>query len=230
QPVPAELAAAPAAPPDLPALPELPAGLPSVVLTRRPDVRQAELQLVAANADIGAARAALFPKITLTASLGSASTALAGLFKAGSYAWSAAPQALATIFDAGRNRANLKSAEIGRAIALAQYERAIQSAFREVADALAGRATLRRQARAQEDQVRAEQARERLTELRLRHGAASTLDLLDARRSLFAAQQALLQVRLQDAQNAVTLYRVLGGGWTNGSDAVHGAGGAAAVP
>ncbi len=199
--------------PSWPELPDLPSGLPSEVLTRRPDVRQAELQLVAANANIGAARAALFPKISLTGSVGSASNALAGLFKAGSFAWSFAPQAVEAIFDAGRNRANLKIAEINREIAVAQYEKAIQSAFREVSDTLAGRATLVQQLQAQQAQVQAEQGRVDLTDLRYRNGAASTLDLLDAQRSLFAAQQALVQVRSQDAQSLVALYRVLGGGW-----------------
>ena len=195
-------------------LPELAAGLPSDLLARRPDIRQAEQQLIAANANIGAARAAFFPKITLTASLGSASTQLGDLFKAGSTAWSFAPQLLQPIFDGGRNQANLKVAEVGRDIATAQYERAIQSAFREVADALAGRATLGEQLRAQEALVRAEQDRYRLAELRYRNGVASSLDALDAQRSLFAAQQALVQTQVQYQQNLVTLYRVLGGGWS----------------
>ena len=195
-------------------LPELAAGLPSAVLARRPDVRQAEQQLVAANASIGAARAAFFPKISLTGSLGSASSELSGLFKDGSFAWSFAPQLLQPLFDAGRNQANMTLAEVNRSIAVAQYERAIQSAFREVADALAGRATLGEQLRAQQAQVLAEQARYQLADLRYRHGASSHLDLLDAQRSLFSAQQAEAQVQVQYQQNLVTLYRVLGGGWT----------------
>ena len=195
-------------------LPELAAGLPSAVLARRPDVRQAEQQLMAANASIGAARAAFFPKISLTGSLGSASSELSGLFKDGSFAWSFAPQLLQPLFDAGRNQANMTLAEVNRSIAVAQYERAIQSAFREVADALAGRATLGEQLRAQQAQVLAEQARYQLADLRYRHGASSHLDLLDAQRSLFAAQQAEAQVQVQYLQNLVTLYRVLGGGWT----------------
>ena len=196
----------------LPALPDLPVGLPSEVLLRRPDVRQAEQQLIAANASIGAARAAFFPRISLTGSVGSVSSELSGLFGSG-MAWSFAPQLLQPIFDAGRNQANLRASEIGRDIALAQYERAIQSAFREVADALAGRATLGQQLRAQQAQLKAEQDRYRLAELRYRGGAASYLDALDAQRSLFAAQQAQLQVQTQSLQNGVTLYRVLGGGW-----------------
>ena len=195
-------------------LPELASGLPSDLLVRRPDIRQAEQQLIAANANIGAARAAFFPRITLTGSLGSASNELSGLFKAGSGGWSFAPQLLQPVFDAGRNQGNLKVAQVGRDIATAQYERAIQSAFREVADALAGRATLGEQLRAQEALVRAEQDRYRLADLRYRNGVASYLDALDAQRSLFAAQQALVQVQAQYQQNGVTLYRVLGGGWS----------------
>lgn len=195
-------------------LPELAAGLPSDLLTRRPDIRQAEQQLLAANANIGAARAAFFPRITLTGSVGSASSELSGLFKAGSGGWSFAPQLLQPVFDAGRNQGNLRLAEVGSDIATAQYERTIQSAFREVADALAGRATLGEQLHAQEALVRAEQDRYRLAELRYSNGVASYLDALDAQRSLFAAQQALVQAQVQYQQNLVTLYRVLGGGWS----------------
>jgi multidrug efflux system outer membrane protein len=200
--------------PSVGALPDLPVGLPSEVLLRRPDVRQAEQQLIAANASIGAARAAFFPRINLTGSLGSASTELDGLFSGGLNAWSFTPQLLQPIFDAGRNQANLQLSEVNRNIAVAQYERAIQSAFREVADALAGRATLGEQLRAQQAQLQAEQDRYRLAELRYRSGAASYLDALDAQRALFAAQQALVQVQTQYLQNGVTLYRVLGGGWS----------------
>lgn len=210
-------------PPGLPitvaaGMPELPIGLPSQVLVRRPDVRQAEQQLIAANASIGAARAAFFPRITLTGSLGGASSELSALFSNG-LAWSFAPQLLQPIFDAGRNQANLKLSEVNRDIAVAQYERAIQSAFREVADALAGRATLGEQLRAQQAQLLAEQDRYRLAELRYRNGAASYLDVLDAQRSLFSAQQAQVQTQTQYLQNQVTLYRVLGGGWTDGGAA-----------
>ncbi|CAG1015152.1 Outer membrane protein OprM [Burkholderiaceae bacterium] len=212
QPLPADL------PPGLPAADqrlaaELPAGLPSEVLIRRPDVRAAEQQLIAANANIGAARAAFFPRISLTGSVGTASSELDGLFKSGSLAWSVAPQALLPIFDAGRNRANLEVAQVNRKIAVVQYERAIQSAFREVSDALAGRATLGEQLRAQQAQTRAEEARFRLADLRYRNGVASYLDVLDAQRALFASQQALVQTQALQAQNLVTLYRVLGGGW-----------------
>ena len=196
---------------------DLPAGVPSEVLARRPDVRAAEQQLIAANANIGAARAAFFPKITLTGSVGSASAELSGLFKSGSFAWTFAPQALLPIFDAGRNRANLDVAKLSRDIAVAQYERAIQSAFREVSDALAGRATLVDQLQAQEAQTRAEEARYQLADLRYRNGAASYLDVLDAQRAFFTAQQALVQTQALQMQNLVTLYKVLGGGWSDAS-------------
>lgn len=212
QPLPADLPAAAAF--DVKAgLPELPVGLPSEVLVRRPDVRQAEQQLIAANANIGAARAAFFPRITLTGSAGQASGHLSDLFKSGHSAWSFAPQLIQPLFDAGRNQGNLDLARANRDIAVAQYERAIQAAFREVADALAGRATLGEQLGAQARQLEAEQQRSRLAELRYRNGASSYLELLDAQRSLFAAQQALLQLQAQSAQNSVTLYKVLGGGW-----------------
>lgn len=188
-------------------------GLPSEVLTRRPDIRQAEHQLIGANASIGAARAAFFPRISLTASAGSASSELSGLFKSGSWGWTLAPQALLPIFDAGRNQAGLDFSTAGRAIALAQYEKAIQTAFREVSDALAGRATLGEQLLAQQAQSDAETDRVRLAELRYRNGVASSLDVLDAQRSLFAVQQGLAQTRLAQLQNQVVLYKVLGGGW-----------------
>jgi NodT family efflux transporter outer membrane factor (OMF) lipoprotein len=212
EPVPADLQA-PATMASL-ALPDLPAGMPSEVLARRPDVRQAEQQLIAANANIGAARAAFFPRISLTAGVGSASSQLSGLFQGGSWGWTAAPQLLLPIFDAGRNSAGLRSANVSRDIAVAQYEKAIQTAFREVADALAGRATLGEQLQAQGNVAEAEAVRFRLSELRYNNGVSSYLDLLDAQRSLFAARQALIQTRLAQLQNQVLLYRALGGGWS----------------
>jgi NodT family efflux transporter outer membrane factor (OMF) lipoprotein len=195
-------------------LPDVPAGVPSEVLVRRPDVRQAEQQLIAANANIGAARAAFFPHISLTAGVGTASTQLDGLFKSGSWAFTITPALAQTIFDAGRNRANLAASEVSRDIAVAQYERTIQQAFREVADALAGRATYDEQVRALGAVADAESTRFRLARLRYESGVASYLDLLDAQRSLFTAQTALVQSRLQRLQNQVALYRSLGGGWT----------------
>ena len=195
-------------------MPDLPAGLPSELLQRRPDIRQAEQQLLAADANIGAARAAFYPRISLTTSVGLASNELSGLFKGGNLAWSFAPQLLAPIFDSGRNQANLESAKLAREVAVAQYEKAIQTAFREVSDALAGRATLGEQLRAQTAQAQAESVRMKLADLRYRNGVASYLDVLDAQRSLFAAQQAVVQVQAQQLQNQVTLYKVLGGGWS----------------
>jgi multidrug efflux system outer membrane protein len=196
---------------------DVPIDLPSDLLTRRPDIRQAEQQLISANANIGAARAAFFPRISLTASAGSASNDLGNLFKDGTWGFTLAPQALLPIFDAGRNRAGVDFASAGRDIAVAQYERAIQTAFHEVADALAGRATLGEQLLAQQTQTDAETDRLELTRLRYRNGIASSLDLLDAQRSLFVVQLALAQTRLAQLQNQVTLYKALGGGWTEAS-------------
>ena len=195
---------------DFEPLAELPAGVPSEVLTRRPDIRQAEQALAAADANIDAARAAFFPRITLTGMFGTASSHLSDLFKQS--AWSFAPSLVQPLFDAGRNRANLAGARATRDAATAQYEKSIQSAFREVADALAGRATLAEQRTAQAAQVDAEARRLALSEQRYRAGIASSLDLLDSQRSLFTAQQALVQVQSQRAQNLVAAYRVLGGG------------------
>ena len=192
---------------------DVPAGLPSELLIHRPDIRQAEQLLLAANANIGAARAAFFPRIALTVGAGSASSQLSGLLKSGSWGWTMAPQLVLPIFDAGRNQAGLDSARAERDIAVAQYEKAIQTAFREVADALATRATLGDQLRAQQAQADAEAVRFRLSDLRYQNGIASSLDLLDAQRALFGAQQAVVQTRLAQLQSQVTLYKTLGGGW-----------------
>ncbi|MGO4390215.1 efflux transporter outer membrane subunit [Variovorax sp. M-6] len=192
---------------------ELPAGLPSELLTERPDIRAAEQQLIAANANIGAARAAFFPRVTLTTSIGTASTEFSGLFDSGSKAWAFAPQITLPIFDAGRNQANLDSARAGQKIAVAQYEKSIQSAFREVADALAGRATYDDELRALVAQSKAEEVRFQLSDMRYRGGVSSGLDLLDAQRSLFTSQLATAQVRQARLQNQVVLYKTLGGGW-----------------
>ncbi len=192
------------------------AGLPSDLLERRPDIRQAEHQLIGANANIGAARAAFFPRIALTASVGSVSDELSGLFKGGSWAFSLAPQLALPLFDAGRNEATLQSTRVGREIAVAQYEKSIQTAFREVSDALAGRATLSEQLQAQRAQAEADAKRLELSDLRYRNGIANYLDVLDAQRSLFATQQGLVLTQLQQLQNQVVLYKVLGGGWSGG--------------
>jgi multidrug efflux system outer membrane protein len=204
---------------DRPVMADVPAGLPSDLLALRPDIRQAEKQLLAANANIGAARAAFFPKISLTASAGSASNNLSSLFDSGTYGWTLAPQLFLPLFDAGRNQAGLDASKATRDIAVAQYEKAIQTAFREVADALAGRATLGVQLKAQQAQSTAEAARFKLSDLRYQNGIASQLDWLDAQRALFAAQQAVVQTRLLQLQNQVNLYKTLGGGWKEASQA-----------
>jgi multidrug efflux system outer membrane protein len=201
---------------------EISAGVSSAVLLRRPDVLQAEDLLKAANADIGVARAAFFPQISLTAAIGTASSDLSGLFKAGSGAWSYAPQIVMPIFDARTWSAN-KAAKVQREIAVTQYEKAIQSAFREVADALAIHGTADQQVSAQQSLVHASAETYRLSNSRYDKGIDSYLGVLDAQRSLFAAQQGLVSLRLAKLANQVSLYAVLGGGWetekqSNGSN------------
>ncbi|NGZ84041.1 AdeC/AdeK/OprM family multidrug efflux complex outer membrane factor [Duganella aceris] len=191
----------------------IPAGLPSDLLRSRPDVQQAERALRAANANIGVARAAFFPSISLTASGGSASTNLSGLFKAGSATWSFIPQINLPIFDGGVNRANLNIAKADRDISVAQYEKSIQVAFREVADALATRGTLDERVASQQALVEAAEKSYRINEARYRKGADSYLNALISQRALYAAQQGLISTRLSKTSNAVTLYKVLGGGW-----------------
>ena len=192
--------------------PELPAGLSSDVLLRRPDVLQAEHQLVAEHANIGAARAAMFPSISLTGTLGTLSSGLAGLFGNGSFAYSVAPSASLPIFDFGRRRANVRLAEANRQAALANYERTIQVAFREVADALAQRGTIGEQLSAQVARAESAQIAARLADARYRVGVDSFLVALDARRTAYAAQQQLVSTRLAREANLVELYRSLGGG------------------
>ncbi|RKJ96853.1 efflux transporter outer membrane subunit [Alicycliphilus denitrificans] len=189
------------------------ADLPSGVLLHRPDLRAAEHALRGSYASIGAARAAFFPSITLTASVGTASNALSGLFGAGNGTWTFAPQIRLPIFDAGRNQANLRVAEVAQGTALAQYEKAIQTAFREVADTLAERATLDERLDAQRSLVQASQRALDLSDARFRLGADNYLAVLDAQRSLYAAQQAQIALQLAEQVNRVTLYKVLGGQW-----------------
>jgi multidrug efflux system outer membrane protein len=191
---------------------EVSVGLPSDVLLRRPDVLQAESMLKAANADIGAARAAFFPRISLTAAVGTASDELSGLFQAGSGTWSYAPQIVMPIFDA-RTWSALKASKVQQQLAVTQYERAIQNAFREVADALAGRGTVDAQVSAQQSLVNALAETHRLSLSRYEKGLDSYLGVLDAQRFLFAAQQALVYLRLSQASSQVRLYAALGGGW-----------------
>ena len=191
----------------------VPGDLPSSVLLNRPDVRAAEYTLRGAYASIGAARAAFFPSITLTASAGTASNALSGMFDGGNGTWSFAPQIRLPIFDAGRNRANLQIAETARDTALAQYDKAVQTAFREVADALAERATLAERLQAQQSLQAATLKALQLSEARYRLGADSYLPVLDAQRALYSAQQTLIGLALAEQANRITLYKVLGGRW-----------------
>lgn len=195
-----------------PLLGRLPAGLPSELLLARPDLRQAEQVLEAANADVGAARAAFFPQISLTASFGYASTSLDGLFDPSRQVWRFAPQLTVPLFQGGRLRAELRLAKVRKSEAVAQYERAIQIAFREVADALAGTATFDRQIEAQLQAVSAAERRLDLSGQRYRAGLDGRLELLDAQRQLYAARQALLELRREKTSNAVALYKALGGG------------------
>jgi multidrug efflux system outer membrane protein len=191
---------------------ELEEGIPSDVLVRRPDVLAAEHQLVAANAQIGAARAAFLPSISLTGSFGTESTQLSGLFKAGSRAWTFSPDISIPIFAGGANRATLQATKLARDTAVAQYEKAIQTAFREVADALVARGTLDEQLAAQQALVNASDKAYRLADMRYRGGVDSYLTALVAQVSLYSAQQQLQTVRLLRQQNLVTLYKALGGG------------------
>jgi outer membrane protein, multidrug efflux system len=196
------------------ALGDLPAGLPSDLLQRRPDLLQAEYQLKAANASIGAARAAFFPRIALTATAGSASLSLSDLFSSGSGTWAFIPTISVPIFNAGALRANLDVATLQRDIDVARYERSIQAAFREVADALAQRATLDEQLRAQQALISANADSFELSRARFDKGVDSYLSVLVFQRALYNSQQDLIGIRLSRLGNAVTLYKVLGGGWS----------------
>lgn len=192
-------------------LAELPAGLDSSILLRRPDVVQAEYQLRAANAEIGAARAALFPKITLTGLIGFASNALGALFAGGAFNWQAGGAATYPIFRAGAGKADVDVTKAQKDAAVATYEKTIQTAFREVADALARRGTITDQLAATRAQEEAAADNYKLSDMRYRGGIDSYLDSLVAQRSLYSAQQTLINTQLVRASNLVTLYRVLGG-------------------
>ncbi|MBB3844973.1 efflux transporter outer membrane subunit [Xanthomonas arboricola] len=199
-------------------LTSVPAGLPSQLLQRRPDILEAERNLRAANANIGAARAAFFPSISLTASTGSSSSSLSNLFDSGTRAWSFVPTLTLPIFNAGRNRANLDMAKANRDIEVAQYEKAIQSAFREVSDALAQRETLGRQLQAQQALVDATADSYRLSQARFERGVDSYLQALDAQRALYSAQQNLITTQLSRFTNLATFYKAMGGGWLQSAD------------
>jgi len=209
--------------PDVPlevmlAVQDLPAGLPSDLLQRRPDLLAAEHALIAAHANIGAARAAFFPRITLTGGIGRASDSLSELFDGANRAWSFLPQISVPIFTGGRLTANLKVAKVERDIAVANYERSIQTAFREVADALAVRARLDGRLTAQQRQVEAASAAYTLVRQRYDNGVSSYLEVLDAQRTLHATQQNWIAIRLARQANLVTLYKVLGGDWSSRSN------------
>ncbi|MFC6335256.1 efflux transporter outer membrane subunit [Pseudomonas sp. CCM 7891] len=191
----------------------VPAGLPSDLLQRRPDILQAEYQLKAANANIGAARAAFFPSVSLTANAGSSSTDLSGLFKNGSGSWTFQPQINLPIFNAGNLRASLDYAKIQKNTLVAQYEKAIQTAFQEVSNGLAAQQTYSQQLDAQRDFVQANQTYYNLAEHRYRSGVDSNLTFLDAQRSLFNSQQMLITDRLAQLVAQVNLYTALGGAW-----------------
>jgi outer membrane protein, multidrug efflux system len=191
---------------------DLPSGVPSEVLTSRPDVLAAEHTLIAANADIGAARAAFFPSITLTGQFGSASTQLSGLFKSGSAAWSFAPQITLPLFTGGKNKASLDLSKVEKDINIAQYEKTLQTAFREVDDALSARQTLDQQLVAQRALLEDTSQSYELANLRFKNGVDSFLPVLDAQRALYSAQQSVISLELIRLQNMATLYKALGGG------------------
>jgi multidrug efflux system outer membrane protein len=194
-------------------LADIPAGVPSETFLQRPDVIQAEHLLRAANASIGAARAAFFPRITLTASGGVASNSISNLFDSGNGTWLFMPQIVLPIFNAGSNQANLDSARAEQAIRIASYEKAIQTAFREASDALAVRATISEQIAAQTALATAAKESYRLTDLRYQKGIDSYQPVLDALRTRISAQQSLITTQLARQSNAVNLYKVFGGGW-----------------
>ncbi|MGD0435722.1 MAG: efflux transporter outer membrane subunit [Bryobacteraceae bacterium] len=193
--------------------PEVPAGLPSELLERRPDIRAAEQDLIAANAEIGVARAAYFPTLSLSGALGGQSTQLANLFSGPSSAWSLAPQLTQPIFTAGRLKSNVKLAEAQREHALIQYEKTIQTAFSEVSNVLIAHQRVRESRIQQEALVFALQDRLRLAYIRYRGGVDTQLNALDADRDTFQAELDLAQIRLQELLTVVQLYKALGGGW-----------------
>ena len=198
---------------DLALMADIPAGLPSDLLLRRPDVQQAEALLRAENARVNVARAAFFPRISLTATAGTASSSLGNLFNAGSGAWSFAPQLLLPLFDGGANQANLDAARIGKDIGVAQYQKSVQVAFREVADGLAARGTYAAELAARQAYSDTQQRRLALAELRYDNGVDDYLSVLNAKTDLYNAQIALVAARLNRWNSLLELYRALGGGW-----------------
>ena len=193
--------------------PALPAGLPSDLLTRRPDIIAAEHTLKAANANIGAARAAFFPSISLTAFGGTASSSLGNLFDGGTAYWNFVPTISLPIFDGGKNQANLDIAKVSKRIEIANYEKSIQQAFKEVDDALAGQATWHNELLAREQDTAATQRYYELAQKRFRAGVDNYLNVLVAQRSLYQSQQTQISTHLSTLSQQITLYKVLGGGW-----------------
>ncbi|OYY82898.1 MAG: hypothetical protein B7X79_18480 [Acidovorax sp. 17-64-282] len=193
-------------------MPPLRVGLPSDLLAQRPDIMAAEHQLRAAQAQIGAARAAFFPRVALTGSLGTASAELGGLFDSGSQAWTFSPSISLPLFNGGRLRNNLNLAEVRRDMAVANYEKTVQGAFRDVSDALVAREALAAQLAIAQDARAAQSERARLSQLRYDHGAAAFLEVLDAQRDLLVADQQVVQLRRALLSSQVSLYAVLGGG------------------
>lgn len=219
-------------PPDLPApqpletsqvVVDLPAGLPSDLLQRRPDILAAEHELMAANASIGAARAAFFPSISLTGSAGVASQDLGSLFGGDSFAWNFSPRINVPIFRGGALRANLDASQISKSIEIARYERSIQAAFREVADGLVGRESIEERLQAQTAKAAADARRYELAEMRYRAGIDSYVTLLSAQRDLYNAQQVLIDAHFERLANVAFLYRALGGGWLENNETAAGA-------
>ncbi|HBO77480.1 MAG TPA: RND transporter, partial [Cupriavidus sp.] len=192
---------------------ELPAGVPSTLMEQRPDIMAAEHQLKGANANIGAARAAFFPQISLTATVGVASTALASLFTGG-MAWAFAPQITLPIFNAGANQARLDIATVQKDINVAAYEKTIQGAFREVADGLAARGTYDRQTVAQEALTKEVSETKRLAEIRFKNGVDDYFPVFDAQRQLYDAQKKMVTIELARLTSRAGLYKALGGGWS----------------
>jgi multidrug efflux system outer membrane protein len=194
-------------------LSEIPVGLPSDLVQRRPDILQAEHTLLAANANIGAARAAFFPTISLTGSVGRESVQLSQLFSSGTGVWTFAPQISVPLFTGGKNSANLDAAQVGKRIDVAQYEKAIQTAFREVADALIASSTYASQVEVESDAIKTQQRRFDLADARYRQGEDTYLNVLSAQQDLYSAQQQRLQARFNRLSSQISLYQALGGGW-----------------
>jgi multidrug efflux system outer membrane protein len=194
-------------------LAEIPAGLPSELALRRPDILEAEHTLKAASANIGAARAAFFPTVSLTASVGATSSQLSRLFGSGTGVWSFSPQVTVPIFTGGQNRADLDAAKISKRIEVANYQKAIQTAFHEVSDALVAAESYRQQITAEDALQKAEQDRYDLANLRYRQGEDTYLNVLSAQQDLYSAQQGLLEAQFNELSSRISLYKALGGGW-----------------